>query len=250
MTAPVPGTGRLYGIGVGPGDPELMTLKAVRILSSVPVIAYPAPLSGDSSARSIAAAHIKPTQREIEIRVPMRPGSIPAEPYDRGAETIASALSAGADVAVLCEGDPLFYGSFMYLHDRLAGRFETVVVAGVTSLMACAAAAGLPLVRRCDDLLVLPATLDDQTLEARIASAGAVAFIKVGRHLGRVRRLLDRTGLLERAVLVAHASRPDETVSALADTTDDRAPYFSMILVPGDTPGDPSPGDDNRVSLP
>ena len=224
--------GRLYGIGVGPGDPDLMTIKAVRILSSVSVVAYPAPDSGESSARKIAAVHLPEKLREIEIRVPMRTGRFPVQPYERGAEAIAAELRGGHDVAVLCEGDPLFYGSFMYLHDRLASRFETIVVPGVTSLTACAAAAKLPLVGRNDDLRVLPATLDDVELEAHLARAQAVALIKVGRHLGRMRSLVDRLGQLKRAVFVAYASRPDEIVCPLADMSGEAAPYFSMILIP------------------
>ena len=135
-------SGRFYGIGVGPGDPELMTLKAVRILAAVPVIAYPAPDPGESAARAIAAAFIPAGRAEIAIRVPMRPGRMPVEVYDRAAEEIAVHLEAGRDVGVLCEGDPFFYGSFMYLHDRLAGQFACTIVPGVTSLTACAAASG------------------------------------------------------------------------------------------------------------
>jgi precorrin-2/cobalt-factor-2 C20-methyltransferase len=224
--------GTLYGVGVGPGDPELMTLKAVRILECAPVVAYPAPNEGESSARAIAAPFIPPGRTEIAIRVPMRPGIVPAEPYDRAADEIAAHLSVGRDVAVLCEGDPFFYGSYLYLHERLAHRFLTVVVPGVSSLMACAAAAGRPLVRRNEMLAVLPATLPDAALEAHLEGADAAAILKVGRHLPRLRALLDRVGRLERAVYVAHASRPDERV-VLVDRQAEPAPYFSTILVPG-----------------
>ncbi len=226
-------SGRLYGIGVGPGDPELLTIKAVNILKVVPVVAYPAPESGNSSARTIAATYLRDDQREIEIRVPMRSGAVPMAPYDRGAAAIAAELDAGHDVAVLCEGDPLFFGSFMYLHDRLAGRYPVKVVPGVTSLTACAASAGLPLVGRNDDLLIVPATLDDASLEQRLSAASAIAIVKVGRHFGRVRSILDRLGLTSRSVLVAYASRAEETVQKVADVGADTAPYFSMILIPG-----------------
>jgi len=224
-------SGRLYGLGVGPGDPELMTLKAVRILSEVPVIAFPAPESGESTARMIAARFIPPGRDEIAIRVPMRPGPEPAEIYDRATEEIATHLAAGRDVAVLCEGDPFFYGSFIYLHDRLAHRFPTIVVPGVTSLTACAAANKRPLVRRDDALAVLPATLSDADLERHMADADAAAILKVGRHLGRMRALLGRLGLTDVSSYVAHATRPDELVSPLAAFAHEEAPYFSMILV-------------------
>jgi precorrin-2/cobalt-factor-2 C20-methyltransferase len=224
-------TGRLYGIGVGPGDPELMTLKAIRILAAVPVIAYPAPDPGESAARAIAAEFIPAGRIEIAIRVPMRPGRMPVEIYDRAAEAISGHLQAGRDVGVLCEGDPFFYGSFMYLHDRLARRFPCTIVPGVTSLTACAAASGKPLVRREDVLSVLPATLPDAQLQRRLADSDAAAILKVGRHLPRLREMLARLGLSGRAIYVAHATRPDERVVPLSELADDEAPYFSMILI-------------------
>lgn len=224
-------SGRLYGVGVGPGDPELMTLKAVRILAEAPVIAYPAPDPGESSARAIAARFIPAGRTEIAIRVPMRPGKMPTEIYDSAAEEIAAHLDAGRDVAVLCEGDPFFYGSFMYLHDRLAGRFACTVVPGVTSLTACAAASGKPLVRRDDVLAVLPAILPDAELERRLLQVDAAVIMKVGRHGRRVRSLLDRLSLASSSTYVAHASRPEERVLPVADLGDLETPYFSMILV-------------------
>ncbi len=227
-------SGRLYGIGVGPGDPELMTLKAVRILSEVPVIAYPAPDTGESTARLIAEKFIPAGRTEIAIRVAMRPGPEPAAVYDRAAEEIAGHLQAGRDVAVLCEGDPFFYGSFMYLHDRLAERFLVTIVPGVTSLTACAAASGRPLARRDDTLTILPATLSDADLERRLGAADASAILKVGRHLPRVRALLTRLGLDERSHYVAHATRSDEITLPLVALEAEAAPYFSMILIAKD----------------
>ena len=229
-------TGRLYGIGVGPGDPELMTLKAVRILQGAAVIAYPAPDNGESVARAIAAEFIPAGRAEIAIRVPMRPGRVPVDIYDRAAEHIGAHLQNGRDVAVLCEGDPLFYGSFMYLHDRLAGRFSCTIVPGVTSVTACAAASGRPLVRRDDVLTIVPATLEDAELEDRLRNAEAAAIMKVGRHLSRMRALLDRLSLTPRATYVAHASRPDERVAPLTELELKEAPYFSMILIPRASP--------------
>ena len=229
-------TGRLYGIGVGPGDPELMTLKAVQILADAPVVAYPAPDfggngEGESSARKIAAAHIPAGRIEIAIRVPMRPGPEPAAIYDDAANEIAAHLEADRDVAVLCEGDPLFYGSIIYLHDRLAHRFPTTVVPGVSSLTACAAAANSPLARRDETLIVLPATLPDDVLAERLERAENAAILKVGRHLPRLKALIARLGLAEASTYVAHATRADERVVHLADIDAEDAPYFSMILV-------------------
>lgn len=227
-------TGTLYGLGVGPGDPELMTLKAVRLLQQVSVIAYPAADDGDSSARAIAAEFVPPDATEIAIKVPMRPGRMPIKVYDIAAEKIAGHLADGRDVAVLCEGDPFFYGSFMYLHDRLAGRYPCVVVPGVSSLTACAASAGQPLAGRNQVLTVLPATLDDVDLTDRLNNAEAAAILKVGRHLSRLRNVIEACGLTARAMYVEHASRSDEKVMPVAETNSGVAPYFSMILIAPD----------------
>lgn len=230
------GSGTLCGIGLGPGDPELMTLKAYRLIRAARVIAYPAPDSGESFARSIAAAAIPPGAEEIAITVPMRAARVPAqEVYDTAAARIGGHLRAGRDVVVLCEGDPFFYGSFMYLFARLADRHPVEIVPGVTSLSACAAAAARPLVARNEALTVLPGPLDAAALAAGLASGGAVAVLKVGRHLPRLRRAIAAAGLLDRAVYVSHASLPHARVLPLAEAPE-AAPYFSMILIPGTDP--------------
>lgn len=227
MTAP----GTLFGVGVGPGDPDLLTLKAVKIIDASPVIAYPAPDTGDSLARAIAAPHIPAGKTEIAIRTPMIPGPYPNNAvYDRYAAEISAHLSAGRDVAVLCEGDPFLYGSFMYLFLRLAADFPARVVPGVSSLGACAAAAGAPLVSRNQVLTVLPAPLPEAELESRLKTCEAAAIMKVGRHLPKVKAVLARLGRLAGAQYVEHATMAGERVLPLADAPD-TAPYFSMVLV-------------------
>jgi len=225
-------SGTLYGIGLGPGDPELMTLKAHRLISSAGVIAYPAPDTGASFARSIAADVIPAGVREIPIVVPMRVDRFPAkEIYDTAAGEIAEVLDSGADVVTLCEGDPFFYGSFMYLFERLSDRFPIEVVPGVTSLTACAAQLQRPLTSRNDVLTVIPGPLPDDDIRTRIESAQAVAIMKVGRHLKRLKALLAAMGLLEKAGYVERASLADQKVHRLVDLEADTAPYFSMILI-------------------
>jgi len=205
--------GMLYGLGIGPGDPDLMTIKAHRILQSVPVVAYPAPDTGESLARSIAAPHMAPGQTEIVIRTPMTPGNFPADDvYDRYAAEIAGHLDAGRDVAVLCEGDPFLYGSFMYLFQRLAADYRAEVVPGVSSLGAVAAVAGRPLVSRNQVLSILPAPMDEAELERRLAATDAAAIMKVGRHLEKVKRVLARLGLDDGAIYVEHATMPDQKI--------------------------------------
>ena len=225
-------TGTLYGVGLGPGDPELMTLKAHRLISSARVIAYPAPDSGESFARSIAAHVIPANAREIPIVVPMRIDRFPAqEIYDKAAVEIAEVLASGQDVVTLCEGDPFFYGSFMYLFERLSDRFPCEIVPGVTSLTACAVQLQRPLTSRTDVLTVLPGPLDDTELRPRIENSQAIAIMKVGRHLPRLKALLDDMGLLDKAGYVERASLPEQRVFRLADVPAEKAPYFSMILI-------------------
>ncbi|HUF87567.1 MAG TPA: precorrin-2 C(20)-methyltransferase [Thermohalobaculum sp.] len=230
-------TGTLYGIGVGPGDPELMTLRAYRLIGAARVIAYPAPDSGKSLARRIAAAAIPEGAEEIPMVVPMRPDRFEAqEVYAEAAERIAAHLAAGTDVAVLCEGDPFFYGSFMYLFARLAPRFPVEIVPGVSSLAACAAALKRPLTARNDVLTVLPGPLPDAELRPRIEAAQTVAILKVGRHLPRLRALIETMGLTPNAGYAERASLPEARAAPLAEAPE-TAPYFSMILISkGDDP--------------
>ncbi|MDJ0824133.1 MAG: precorrin-2 C(20)-methyltransferase [Rhodobacter sp.] len=221
----------LFGVGVGPGDPELVTLKAARLIREAPVVAYPALAGAESFARAIAAGLIAPGAREIVIEVPMTQARGPAQAaYEEGAARIAEVLQRGQDVVCLCEGDPFFYGSFMYLHARLAGRFAVEVVPGVSSLTACAARAGQPLAARNERVTVLPGPLPEAELTRRIEGAETVAILKVGRHLPKLRSVIGRLGLMDRAVYVERATLGDERVCGLAEAPD-AAPYFSMILV-------------------
>ena len=224
-------SGLLSGIGVGPGDPELITLKALKALTRAAVLAYPAPPEGESLARSIAAPHLPGGQEEIAIRMPLEPGRFPAvEVYEEAATALGARLEEGRDVAVLCEGDPFLYGSFLYLFERLAGRHRVEVIPGVSSPMACAAALGLPLAARNDVLAVIPAPLDDQRLAAQLANCDAAAIVKVGRHLARVRGVLKRLGLLDRARYVERASMAAQRIMPLSEAMPP-APYFSMVIV-------------------
>jgi len=224
-------SGTLFGLGLGPGDPELITLKAARLIAAAPVVAYPALAGGDSFARAIAAGLIADGTREIVLDIPMTTARAPAQTaYERGAAAIAAELDAGRDVAFLCEGDPLFYGSFMYLLARLSGSHSVEVIPGVSSLTACAARARLPLAARNERVTILPGPLPEDELTRRIEGAESVAILKVGRHLPKLRTVIAGLGLLDRAVYVERATLPDEHVCPLAQAPD-IAPYFSMILL-------------------
>jgi precorrin-2/cobalt-factor-2 C20-methyltransferase len=225
-------SGKLYGLGVGPGDPELLTLKAWRILSTVPVVAYLAADGKPSTAREIVKPFLQPEAQELQIVVPMRPEREPAQKaYDEGATAIRAHLDQGRDVALLCEGDPFFYGSFSFLHARLGADYETIVVPGVTSLSGASAAIGQPLTVRDQILKVLPATLDTKRLREELRQAGSIAIIKAGRHFGKVRTILSDLDLLTRATVIVHATREDERILAARDVEGDTLPYFSTILL-------------------
>ncbi|HEV7277274.1 MAG TPA: precorrin-2 C(20)-methyltransferase [Devosiaceae bacterium] len=224
-------SGTLHLVGVGPGDPELLTLKAARILAAVPVIAYPESGEDSALALSIAASHLPADAERLPIAVPMKPERAPAQAaYDRAAIAILARLESGRDVAWLCEGDPLFYGSAMYLIARVAPHAPVEVIPGVTSLTAAAAAIVRPLAARNEVLKVLPAPLPDETLAAELAAAPAVAIIKIGRHFDRIRALLTASGHAAGAIVVEHATSSRQRITPLAGFAHDERPYFSTIL--------------------
>jgi precorrin-2/cobalt-factor-2 C20-methyltransferase len=207
-------------------------VKALRLMQAAPVVAYPAPLGGESFARGIVRQWLDQGQQEIVIEVPMEAAPAPAQAaYDRAADRIAAELEAGRDVAVLCQGDPFFYGSFMYLFGRLAARFKVEIVPGVSSLTASAAALQAPLAARNDVLAVLPGPLPEEELVRRLEDVDAAAIIKLGRHFAKVRRVLDRLGLLDKAHYVERATLGNQRLLPLAEVEPAEVPYFSMILV-------------------
>ncbi len=225
--------GRLIGIGVGPGDPELITLKAVRCLREAPVVAYVSANGQPSIARAIVASHLPGGQRELNLALPMqRLPELAQAAYDEGASRIGAELEQGRDVALLCEGDPLFYGSFSQLLARLVDVYAIEVVPGVLSLSAAAAATRQPLVARSESFAVVPATLPIERLRAKLGQADAAAILKLGRHLGKVRQVLGELGLLERAIYVERASTAQERVMRLSELEATEAPYFALVLLP------------------
>ena len=234
--------GILYAVGVGPGDPELLTVKATRLIAAADVIAYHSGTKGTSIARSIVADLIPADAVEELLAYPVTVG--PAdhsdgyyaqieEFYDASAARLAAHLAAGRTVVVLAEGDPLFYSSYMYLHDRLAHRFRWEVVPGVTSVSASSAAVGVPLVRHEDVLTVLPGTLPVPELARRLAGRDAVVIMKLGRTFAGVREALRQAGRLDDAVYVERASTGREVVRPVAEVDPEAVPYFSSIVVPG-----------------
>ncbi len=231
--------GRLYGVGVGPGDPQLLTLRAVQLIADADVVAYHSGTRGISIARTIVDDHVRPTAIEELLVYPLTTsdavdyyGAI-GDFYDASAERLAAHLDAGRDVVVLAEGDPLFYSSYMYLHDRLANRYEAQIVPGVTSVSAASAATRQPLARHEDVLTVLPGTLPAAELTRRLRGTDAVAIMKLGRTFPSVRAALESAGRLDEALYIERASTGSEQVRRVTDVDPDTVPYFSMIMVPG-----------------
>jgi precorrin-2/cobalt-factor-2 C20-methyltransferase len=241
MTAAIT-SGRLLGIGLGPGDPELLTLKAVRLLEAAPVVAWFSKAGRRGNARAIADQWINgsceqlqlcyPVTTEIPFRDPAYISGI-GRFYEESAEAIATHLSDGSDVALLCEGDPFFYGSFMHIYVRLKSRFAVTVVPGVTGMSGCWTTAGAPITWGDDILTVLPGTLPEATLTARLVASDAVVVMKLGQHFPKVRNSISAAGLMDRAIYVERGTMASEIVMPLREKTTDDAPYFAMVLVPG-----------------
>jgi precorrin-2/cobalt-factor-2 C20-methyltransferase len=224
-------SGTLHLIGVGPGDPDLLTIRAVRVLRTVHVVAYPATGEDSAFAREIAADYIEPDAILMPVTIPMAIDRGPAQvAYDGAATQILDHLAHDRNVAWLCEGDPLFYGSAMYLLARLDGAARVEIVPGITSLTAAAAAIARPLAARNEILKVLPAPLPDDTLRAELHSTPAAAIIKVGRHFDRIRDLLRETGHADNAVVVEHATTLRQRITPLRNFAYGERPYFSTIL--------------------
>jgi precorrin-2 C20-methyltransferase/precorrin-3B C17-methyltransferase len=237
-------SGRFHGVGVGPGDPELVTLKAARLIGGADVVAYHAGAGKRSNARRIAAGLLPDTVIEEELTYPVTTGPTDhpggyagamADFYEESAARLAAHLDAGRDVVLLAEGDPLFYGSFMYMHDRLSERYDTEIVPGVPAFAAATAAAASPLARQTDVLTVLPGTLPEPELARRLADTDAAVIMKLGRTFPAVRRALAAAGRLDHALYVERASMAEERWLPVADVDAESVPYFSLIVVTGDS---------------
>ena len=240
MNAPL--QGRLIGVGTGPGDPELLTLKAVRALAEADVLAHFAKRGNNGNARATVAAFLKPGVIELPLLYPVTTeiakdhpdyGTRIAAFYEESAETVAAHLAAGSTVAVLSEGDPLFYGSYMHLHVRLSNRFPTEVIPGVTAMSGCWSQTGLPLVQGDDVLSVLPGTMNEFELTRRLADTDAAVIMKVGRNLPKIRRALDLTGKLEPRRLCRARHDGRHSSMPLAEKADDQRAVFLDRAGPG-----------------
>ena len=235
-------TGTLYGVGLGPGDPELVTLKAARLIAAAPVVAHFRKRGRAGHARTIASSLIPaaaieaafeyPVTTEVDFREEAYVCSI-RDFYSASADALKGHLDEGRDVALLCEGDPFFYGSFLHMYDRIKASHPVVVVPGITGMSGCWTAAGAPITYGDDVMTVLPGTLDQQDLTARLKTTDAAVIMKVGSNLEKIRAAVKAAGRLDEAIYVERGSMRGEKVMPLASLAENAAPYFSIILVPG-----------------
>ncbi len=241
-------TGKLWGIGLGPGDPELVTVKAARLITAADVVAFHSARHGRSISRGIAAPYLREGQIEEHLVYPVttettdHPGGYQGaidEFYEQAAARLAVHLAAGRSVALLAAGDPLFYSSYMHMHRRLADRFEAEIVPGITSVSAASAALGTPLVEGEQVLTVLPGTMPVEQLTERLRSTDAAAIMKLGRTYPGVRQALSDSGRLADAYYVERASSTRQRVLTAAEVDDADVPYFAITIVPGPAPTTP-----------
>jgi precorrin-2/cobalt-factor-2 C20-methyltransferase len=242
MSEPSRGQGRLFGVGVGPGDPELLTVKATKIIAASPVVAFFAKKGTKGVARKIIDRWIGAGTKELLLAYPLTTEVSFRDPsytealhafYIQAAGTISDHLRQGRDVALVCEGDPLFYGSFIHLYAELKGRFSVEIVPGITGMAGCWSAAKVPIACGDDVFSVLPGTLDADLLVRHLAGSDAAVIIKIGANLAKVRWAVSEAGRLEDAVYVERGTSSDEKISRLAEKTGDDAPYFALIVIPG-----------------
>ncbi|MGW0892051.1 precorrin-2 C(20)-methyltransferase [Saccharopolyspora sp. NPDC002578] len=241
MSSTVEQAGRLFGVGLGPGDPELVTVKAARLIGEADVIAYHSARHGRSIARSVAEPYLRAGQVEEPLVYPVttettnHPGGYQGaidEFYAEAAERLAAHLAAGRTVALLCEGDPFFYGSYMHMHKRLVGRFDVAAIPGVTSVSGAAAMLGRPLAERDEVLTVLPGTLEPDKLAEHLASTDAAAVMKLGRTFDGVKEAFEKAGRLDEAYFVERATTERQRLLPLAEVDPASVPYFSLALLP------------------
>ena len=233
--------GRVICTGLGPGDPDLMSVRAHRLVTSATQIAYFRKGGRPGQARRIVEGLLRADCVEFPMEYPVTtelPFDGPeynaalAGFYDHWADRLAE-LAKTADVVVLCEGDPFFYGSFMHLHNRFSVDVAVEIIPGITGMSGCWTATGQPITWGDDVLTVLMGTLAEADLVAHMRAADALVIMKTGRNLPKIRRALVAAGRLEAAWLVEAGTMPGQKVARLVDCVEVECPYFTIILVHG-----------------
>jgi len=222
-----------YGVGVGPGDPELITLKAARLIRSADVVSYICNQEGMSQSKDIALNLLHDKQKLIPVFMPMSIDRTKADlAYDAGAELISSALADGKNVVFLCEGDPLFFGSFSYLLERMRGQYQCEVVPGISSVHAASAVLQQPLTMLKESFVVISGRHTDQQIEQALLEHDSLVIMKAGQSRSRILALLEKTERLTDAKYLEYIGRKNQQV--IDDVTllaNEDGPYFSLFVV-------------------
>jgi precorrin-2 C(20)-methyltransferase len=237
--------GRLFGLGVGPGDPELVTVKAVNCIEQSDVIAYPTATGTKSNAKASIQPYIKPTHQLLPLTYPVTAGPVADSSaylpmltrfYDETAEEIAGLLNKGKNVSIICAGDPFVFGSYMYWHARLSDHFETLVVPGISSVLAAPVQLGMPLCHREDIVSIIPATLSEEELVKQFENCGSAVIMKLGRTFPKVVRALEKAGIIGNAYYVERATMQKERIMPVSEVKPQDVAYFSVIVIPCEKP--------------
>ena len=233
--------GRIICAGLGPGDPDLMSVKARRAVEGADVVAHFRKAGRPGQARRIVEGLLKPGVQELAMEYPVTTelafdgaayNAALAEFYDTWATRLRE-VAVSTDIVVLCEGDPFFYGSFMHLYSRLRGDLDIEIIPGITGMSGCWTATGEPITWGDDVMTVVMGTLPEDDLIAQMRSADALVVMKTGRNLPKIRRALQVSGRLEAAWLVEAGTMPAQKVARLCDVQDAACPYFAIVLVHG-----------------
>lgn len=234
--------GRIIGVGLGPGDPDLMSVRADRLVRGARHVAFFRKAGRSGQARRIVEGMLAPGAAEIAMEYPVtteipltdpRYNEILSGFYAGCAADLRALSTEGKDVVVLCEGDPFFYGSFMHLYERLKGDTPVDVVPAVTGMSAAWTATGAPITWGDDVMTVLMGTLGEAELARRAADTDALVIMKIGRNFDKVRRAIETAGRLDQAWLVEFAAMPDQTITPLAEAEGRVTPYFSIVIIHG-----------------
>jgi len=229
--------GVFYGVGVGPGDPELMTMKAVRLIQECDLVTYLSSENGNSMARTIAASalkdRIRPGQQEQAIVMPMCDSREVANAvYDEAARLIASHLDKGEQVVFLCQGDPFLFGSFAYLYDRLADNYQVEIVPGISSINASAALCGKPLGLLAENIAIISGRRGSDDILQTLKQFDNIAIMKPGRRRAELLALIERANRIEDCCYIEYAGHENQRIVRDIRTLDSRpGPYFSLFLI-------------------
>ena len=234
--------GKIYGVGVGPGAVDLLTVRADKLVREAKYIAFFRKAGRAGHARQIASTLLSKDVIELVMEYPItteipfsdqRYSEVLSEFYKKYSNKIISLSQTGIDLVILCEGDPFFYGSFMHIYSRVKDKCPVEVVPAITGMSAAWTATDIPITWGDDILTVLMGTLDKTTLENQLQDTNAAIIMKIGRNLPKIKKALERTGRFYDAFIVEYAAMDKQTVQRLSDYNTENAPYFSIIILHG-----------------